>query len=72
MNGWMILWKIVFIAGVSIFAGMAVWVTIGGFADIKRLFERIKEEHAEGDGDDEGQKEPLDSYPKDRGPRRVG
>jgi hypothetical protein len=47
MSGWMMLWKIVFIAGVSIFAGMAVWVTIGGVFDIKRLFKRIQEEHAE-------------------------
>lgn len=70
MNGWMILWKIVFIAGVSIFVGMAVWVTIGGFADIKRLFERIREEHAE-ENDEETQDGAGSDYPHDRRPRRV-
>ena len=42
---WMTLWKIVLIAGIVVFAGMAVWVTIGGFFDIKRLFRRMAETH---------------------------
>ncbi|MBT3380002.1 MAG: hypothetical protein HN742_28995 [Lentisphaerae bacterium] len=45
MNGWMLLWKAVFILGVALFAGMSVWVTIGGFGDIKRLFARLEAAH---------------------------
>jgi len=45
VNGWMLLWKIVFIAGVSIFAAMAVWVTVAGVGDIKRLLEKIRQSH---------------------------
>jgi len=53
MNGWMLLWKIVFVVGVTLFAGLAVWVTIAGFGDVKRLVGKIKEEHAEGKEDAE-------------------
>ncbi len=45
MNAWMTLWKVVFVVSLVVFAGMAVWVTIGGFADIKRMFARIEESH---------------------------
>jgi hypothetical protein len=41
---WIILWKIVLVGGVGLFGGMAIWVTIGGFYDIKRLFARMAEE----------------------------
>jgi hypothetical protein len=42
---WIILWKIVLIGALLLFGGMAVWVTIGGLFDIKRLFRRITESH---------------------------
>lgn len=42
---WIILWKIVLIGGLVLFAFMAVYVTIGGVFDIKRLFARIAERH---------------------------
>jgi len=42
MNGWMILWKYVFIVGVIAFAGMSLWVTIAGVGDIKRMFADLK------------------------------
>ena len=42
---WVTLWKVLFVCAVSGFAGMAVWVTIGGVGDIKRLFARINAEH---------------------------
>ena len=51
MAFWEGLWKVVFFAGVLLFAGMAVWVTVGGFLDIKRLFRKMRE-HSE-DPDDE-------------------
>jgi hypothetical protein len=43
-QSWIILWKIVLIGGVSLFGAMAVWVTIGGYYDIKRLFARLAED----------------------------
>ena len=42
---WILLWKIVLIGALVLFGSMAVWVTIGGFFDIKRLFRRIAESH---------------------------
>jgi len=52
MDFWMTLWKIVLVVGLLLFAGMAVWVTIGGFFDIKRLLRSITERHQQ-DGDQE-------------------
>ena len=45
LDFWITLWKIVFIVGVVLFGSLAVWVTIGGFFDIKRLFKTIAESH---------------------------
>ncbi|MEA1950869.1 MAG: hypothetical protein U9N87_05760 [Planctomycetota bacterium] len=42
---WVILWKVMLIGTVGGFACMAIWVTIGGAADIKRLFARITADH---------------------------
>ena len=42
---WIVLWKIVLIGGLILFGSMAVWVTIGGVFDIKRLFQRLAESH---------------------------
>ena len=47
MTFWIILWKAVFIFAIGIFAVMAVWVTIAGFKDIKKLFAKINKEHGE-------------------------
>ena len=48
MNFWMTLWKVVLVVSVILFAGMAVWVTIGGMRDIKRMFARLDERHKAG------------------------
>jgi hypothetical protein len=45
LDFWILLWKIVLIGGLILFGSLAVWVTIGGFFDIKRLFQRIAESH---------------------------
>lgn len=45
MDSWELLWKITFFAGVSVFAGMAVWVTFQGARDIKSLFRTLNEQH---------------------------
>ena len=42
---WVILWKVMLIGTVGGFSCMAVWVTIGGVGDIKRLFARINASH---------------------------
>ena len=42
---WVRLWKVMLIGTVTGFAGMAIWVTIGGVGDIKRLFARINAGH---------------------------
>ncbi len=38
MAFWIVFWKILFIVTLVLFAGLAVWVTIGGYFDIRRLF----------------------------------
>ncbi len=38
MENWALFWKYVFFVSVTVFALMSVWVTIGGFIDIKKLF----------------------------------
>lgn len=40
---WETLWKGVFILTVAVFATMSVWVTIGGYRDLKRLLKRLKD-----------------------------
>ncbi len=42
---WIWLWKIVLICSLALFGCMAVWVTIGGYFDVKRLFKTITESH---------------------------
>lgn len=43
MTLWMTFWKFFFVITLSLFAVMSVWVTIGGFADIKKLFRKMEE-----------------------------
>ncbi len=46
MNFWMTLWKLVFCVGVSVFAIMAVWVTVQGARDIFSLLTTLREGHS--------------------------
>ena len=48
MQAWMLLWKIVLIAGMVMFGIMAIWVTIWGAFDIKKLLQSINTEHETG------------------------
>ena len=48
MHAWMLLWKIVLIAGIVLFSIMAVWVTIWGAFDIKKLLQSLNTEHETG------------------------
>jgi hypothetical protein len=43
---WELLWKALFIGGVSIFAVMALWVTVAGFNDIRKLLAGLEKKHA--------------------------
>ena len=53
MKVWMFIWQVVFVVGVGLFAGMAVWVSIGGARDIKKLLAKIEGDHS-GDPETEG------------------
>jgi hypothetical protein len=44
VHSWMLFWKIVLIAGIGLFAALAVMVSIGGFFDIRRLFQMLREQ----------------------------
>jgi hypothetical protein len=44
---WSIIWKIVFIIGVSTFAILAILVIFGGARDITRLIQRLRKESQE-------------------------
>jgi hypothetical protein len=44
MDGWITLWKVFFVAALTVFAGMSVWVVIWGARDIRRMFREIEEE----------------------------
>ena len=48
MQAWMLLWKIVLIAGIAMFGLLAVWVTIWGAFDIKKLLQSLNAEHEAG------------------------
>ena len=50
-NMWETLWTILFFLSISIFALMSVWVSIGGFRDLKRLFQRLNEDITSDDRD---------------------
>ena len=43
IEGWSILWKIVFVIGVGTFAILSILVIFGGARDIGKLIRRLKE-----------------------------
>jgi len=47
MEFWILLWKVVFIIAVIIFTCMALWVSIGGYYDLKKLFRKLKDSDSE-------------------------
>ncbi len=44
METWALIWKVMFIGVMVGFAGMSVWVTIGGWRDIKSLLRKLKDD----------------------------
>ena len=49
---WIGLWKIVLIAGLGLFATLAIVVTIGGALDVIKLFRTLKQQHVQDASDD--------------------
>ncbi len=45
MEFWILFWKIIFIVTILAFSGMAVWVAVGGYQDVKKMFARLEESH---------------------------
>ncbi|MEC9132248.1 MAG: hypothetical protein VYE02_12740 [Verrucomicrobiota bacterium] len=44
---WKQLWTFLFFGALGIFALMSLWVTIGGYRDIKTLLQRLKDDTSE-------------------------
>ncbi len=44
---WMLLWKAVLLFSIGCFAVLAVVVTIGGAFDIRKLFQRLRDDKGE-------------------------
>lgn len=53
METWALIWKLTFIVVMTVFAGMSVWVIIGGWQDIKKLLKKLGEESPDSDSDDQ-------------------
>jgi len=58
MQAWSIFWGLLLLVTMLFYAVLVVYVTIGGYADIKQMFKKLAaEEHDVADGE-----------PRDRGP----
>jgi hypothetical protein len=53
IEGWSILWKIVFVIGVGTFAILSILVIIGGAGDIAKLIRRLREDANESDASED-------------------
>lgn len=47
MSFWINFWTIVLIVGLTIFAGLAIVVSIGGVFNIRSLFKSLADQHSE-------------------------
>ena len=47
MDFWVMFWKVIFIVTVSIYAVVAVWVTVQGARDIKSMIGDLRKRHME-------------------------
>ena len=41
MDTWILIWQVVLVAGLALFAGMSVWITIEGWTDVRKLLEAM-------------------------------
>ena len=51
LDYWIVLWKIVLIAGIGLFGTLALVVTIGGARDVAKLLRQLKSESADKPGE---------------------
>ena len=49
METWALIWKIVFVAIMAVFAGMSIWVIFGGWRDLKHMLQKLAH-HDDDDG----------------------
>ena len=47
LNFWILLWKVVLIGGIGLFAALAVVVSIGGARDIAKLLNTLKSQQTD-------------------------
>ena len=61
MSGWMLLWTAVLLGALTMFSGLTVAVTIGGFLDIREMLRTLRRQHERhGDSPEEGSLNQLD------------
>ena len=64
MNFWINLWTLFFLLSLALFGGLAVIVSIGGFFDIRSLFQSLT------DRTEQQEDEPVSAGPKRSGKNR--
>ncbi len=47
MSGWATFWEWVIIVALTTYFGLAVVIMIGGFFDVRKMFRRLNESHAQ-------------------------
>jgi hypothetical protein len=52
MAPWPLIWKIAFVVVLTVFAGMSVWVTVGGWQDIRTLLKKLNDDGPDSNSDD--------------------
>jgi hypothetical protein len=45
MSGWMLVWTVVLLGALTMFSGLTVAVTIGGFLDIRKMLMTLRRQH---------------------------
>lgn len=48
MSFWPCLWKAVFVLGLTLFAGMSVWVIVAGARDVRSMCRKLASQDPEG------------------------
>lgn len=51
---WELLWKICLIGSLTLFAGMSIWVSIGGAFEVRQLLRRLEHLDELEQSDDDG------------------
>ena len=49
MEFWPTFWSVFLVFGLSVFAVVAVLVTVGGYRDLRRMFAKLEEERQRGE-----------------------